>query len=63
MLYIEEFNDYETNCLLDNARNFMLNLVSANDYFLAKKKFQDGKLCIFKNFEILEGRKPFECDP
>ena len=41
----------------------MLNLVSANDYFLAKKKFQDGKLCIFKNFEILEGRKPFECDP
>ena len=63
MPYIEDFNDYEKNSILDNARNFMLNLVPANDYFLAKKNFREQKLCLFKNYEILEGKKPFECDP
>ena len=40
MKFIHNFSDYEKNALLDNARNFLLDLVPTNLMTLANKTFE-----------------------
>ena len=63
--FVEEFNDYEKNMLLEYARhtvrNFILFLVTAEDHSLIGKNHMDQSLHPFKNYEVLARKKPYEC--
>ena len=58
---MNHFNEYEKFEILDNARNFLLNVVPADSNILFSKDMNKPEVHPFKNYEMMKGKKLYEC--